>query len=82
MRDRREAHDAATDGRVVRGHRALKPGQRVEIGDELRIRYAHYELIIRILALPERPLRGGRAHACYAVLARTPYDPLAELSPP
>ena len=65
---RTEAKEALDAGRIEVGGRAVKASHAVKVGDELLIHYASRDVLVRVLAVPERV--GGRIkpESLYAVL--------------
>ena len=66
---RTAAKEALDAGRIECDGRAVKPSHRVKAGDELLIHYAARTLLVRVLAVPERPGARVDPGSLYEVLS-------------
>ncbi|MDE2573043.1 MAG: RNA-binding S4 domain-containing protein [bacterium] len=73
------AKEALDAGRVLRGGHPLKPGYRVQSGDELEIHYARRVVTVRVLAVPERPGAKVDPASLYEIVAEREDDGLPPL---
>lgn len=69
---RTTAKEALDAGRIECAGRPVKPSHRVKPGDELMIHYASRDVLVRVLAVPERPGARVDPNALYSVIADTP----------
>ncbi len=65
---RSEAHEALEHGRILRDGKALKPGQRVAVGDMLEIHYVNRVVVVRVLEVPLRVTPAVRPASLYEVV--------------
>lgn len=82
VRQRSAAKEICEAGAVqVNGHLA-KPAQDVDAGDVVRVRFAHRELELRVVALPHGNIAKREVFRYVEVLRDDAIDPLSEnLSP-
>ena len=69
---RTAAKEALDAGRIECGGRAVKPAHQVKPGDELLIHYASRDVLVRILAVPERPNARVKPADLYTLLSDNP----------
>jgi ribosome-associated heat shock protein Hsp15 len=69
---RTAAKEALDAGRIECGGRPVKPAHQVKPGDELLIHYASRDVLVRVLAVPERPNARVKPADLYALLSDVP----------
>ncbi len=65
---RSEAHEALEHGRITKDGKSLKPGYRVQPGDELEIHYASKYVTVRVREVPLRVTPATKAADLYEIL--------------
>jgi ribosomal 50S subunit-recycling heat shock protein len=66
---RTAAKEALDAGRIECGGRPVKPAHQVKPGDELLIHYASRDVLVRVLAVPERPNARVKPADLYTLLS-------------
>jgi ribosomal 50S subunit-recycling heat shock protein len=66
---RTAAKEALDAGRIEIDGRAVKPSHQVKPGDGLLIRYASRDLLVRVLAVPERSGPRVKPESLYEILS-------------
>lgn len=69
---RTAAKEALDAGRIECGGRPVKPAHHVKPGDELLIHYASRDVLVRILAVPEKPGARVKPAELYTLLSDVP----------
>jgi ribosomal 50S subunit-recycling heat shock protein len=82
VRRRSAAKQICEAGAVHRNGQRAKPGQEVEAGDRLQVRFAHRVLELRVVAVPHGNIAKRDVPRCVEVLRDDAVDPLSEEDPP
>lgn len=69
-RRRTAAKEALDAGRIEVDGRPVKPSHQVKVGEALLIHYATTDLMVRVIAIPERPGARVKAESLYEVVSQ------------